>query len=150
MKITREEAIDGMNRANMVVAMGYESDRCLIERSPPPASDLSSRDEMRYLHCRSGRIDSRENRSRVNELCLLSGLPKGCQDGSKCPSAQEMSRAGRQKEFFNSLLDARLVSSAILYGRCRAYEQVADMKEPFDLSKVKGYRSSYKKDNTQA
>ncbi|GKC01495.1 hypothetical protein Tco_0987631 [Tanacetum coccineum] len=39
---------------------------------------------------------------------------------------------------------------AILYGRCRAYEQVADMKEPFDLSKVKGYRSSYKKDHTQA
>nr|GFA50333.1 hypothetical protein [Tanacetum cinerariifolium] len=45
---------------------------------------------------------------------------------------------------------ARIVSSAILYGRCRAYEQVADMKEPFDLSKVKGYRSSYKKDHTQA
>ncbi|GJT59609.1 hypothetical protein Tco_1003142 [Tanacetum coccineum] len=47
-------------------------------------------------------------------------------------------------------LVSRLVSSAILYGRCRAYEQVADMKEPFDLSKVKGYRSSYKKDHTQA
>nr|GEZ12170.1 hypothetical protein [Tanacetum cinerariifolium] len=31
-----------------------------------------------------------------------------------------------------------------------AYEQVADMKEPFDLSNVKGYRSSYKKDHTQA
>ncbi|GKD52460.1 hypothetical protein Tco_1281436, partial [Tanacetum coccineum] len=31
-------------------------------------------------------------------------------------------------------LVGRLVSSAILYGRCRAYEQVADMKEPFDLS----------------
>ncbi|GKC83377.1 hypothetical protein Tco_1139094 [Tanacetum coccineum] len=45
---------------------------------------------------------------------------------------------------------ARLVSSAILYGRCRAYEQVANMKDPFDLSKVKGYRSSYKKDHTQA
>nr|GEV86810.1 hypothetical protein [Tanacetum cinerariifolium] len=40
--------------------------------------------------------------------------------------------------------------STILYGRCRAYEQVADIKEPFDLSKVKGYRSSYKKDHTQA
>ncbi|GKC86816.1 hypothetical protein Tco_1147465, partial [Tanacetum coccineum] len=39
-------------------------------------------------------------------------------------------------------LIGRLVSSAILYGRCRAYEQVADMKEPFDLSNVKGYRSS--------
>ncbi|GKB21646.1 hypothetical protein Tco_0855569, partial [Tanacetum coccineum] len=47
-------------------------------------------------------------------------------------------------------LVGRLVSSAILYGRCRAYEQVADMKEPFDLSKVKGYRSSYKNDHTQA
>ncbi|GKA65613.1 hypothetical protein Tco_0765320 [Tanacetum coccineum] len=47
-------------------------------------------------------------------------------------------------------LVGRLASSVILYGRCRAYEQVADMKEPFDLSKVKGYRSSYKKDHTQA
>ncbi|GKD41140.1 hypothetical protein Tco_1261347 [Tanacetum coccineum] len=43
-----------------------------------------------------------------------------------------------------------LVSSAITYGRCRAYEQVAAMKEPFDLSKAKGYRSSYTKENTQA
>ncbi|GJT25444.1 hypothetical protein Tco_0895381 [Tanacetum coccineum] len=39
-----------------------------------------------------------------------------------------------------------LVSAAITYGRCRAYEQVAAMKEPFDLSKAKGYCSSYKKD----
>ncbi|GKC29871.1 hypothetical protein Tco_1037165 [Tanacetum coccineum] len=43
-----------------------------------------------------------------------------------------------------------LVSSAITYGRCRVYEQVAAMKEPFDLSKAKGYRSSYKKKHTQA
>ncbi|GJY08325.1 hypothetical protein Tco_0375379 [Tanacetum coccineum] len=48
------------------------------------------------------------------------------------------------------ILVGRLVSSAILYRRCRAYEQVADMKVPFDLSKVKGYHSSYKKDHTQA
>ncbi|GJV47583.1 hypothetical protein Tco_1437795 [Tanacetum coccineum] len=47
-------------------------------------------------------------------------------------------------------LIGRLVSFAIVYGRCKAYEQVVDMKEPFDLSKVKGYRSSYKKDHTQA
>ncbi|GJX18794.1 hypothetical protein Tco_0221471 [Tanacetum coccineum] len=47
-------------------------------------------------------------------------------------------------------LIGRLVSSTLLYRRCRAYEQVVDMKEPFDLSKVKGYRSSYKKDHTQA
>ncbi|GJZ76849.1 hypothetical protein Tco_0641521 [Tanacetum coccineum] len=47
-------------------------------------------------------------------------------------------------------LVGKLVSSAIVYRRCRAFEQVADMKETFDLSKVKGYRSSYKKDHTQA
>ncbi|GJT12411.1 hypothetical protein Tco_0859453 [Tanacetum coccineum] len=43
-----------------------------------------------------------------------------------------------------------LVSSAITYGHYRAYEQVAAMKEPFNLSKAKGYRSSYKKEHTQA
>nr|GEX13230.1 hypothetical protein [Tanacetum cinerariifolium] len=44
----------------------------------------------------------------------------------------------------------KLVYFAIFYWRCRVYEQVADMKEPFDLSNVKGYCSSYKKDHTQA
>ncbi|GJV24080.1 hypothetical protein Tco_1376775 [Tanacetum coccineum] len=47
-------------------------------------------------------------------------------------------------------LVGKLVSFDILYGRCRAYTQVVDMKEPFNLSKVKGYSSSYKKDHTQA
>ncbi|GJT03889.1 hypothetical protein Tco_0838351 [Tanacetum coccineum] len=40
-----------------------------------------------------------------------------------------------------------LVSSTITYGRCRAYEQVTTMKDPFDLSKAKGYCSSYKKEH---
>nr|GEX61063.1 hypothetical protein [Tanacetum cinerariifolium] len=43
----------------------------------------------------------------------------------------------------------KLVSSAITFDRCRAYEQVAKMKEPFDLLKVKGYRPSYEKEHTQ-
>ncbi|GKA10945.1 hypothetical protein Tco_0690378 [Tanacetum coccineum] len=47
-------------------------------------------------------------------------------------------------------LVGKLVSSAITYGRCRAYEQVVAMKEPFYLSKAKGYSSSYQKDHTQA
>ncbi|GKE63922.1 hypothetical protein Tco_1514289, partial [Tanacetum coccineum] len=33
-------------------------------------------------------------------------------------------------------LVSKLVSSVIVYGRCRAFEQVADMKEPFDFSKL--------------
>ncbi|GJS26004.1 hypothetical protein Tco_0486624 [Tanacetum coccineum] len=47
-------------------------------------------------------------------------------------------------------LAGKLVTSAIVYGRCKAFEQVATMKEPFDLKKVKGYRSSYKKEHNQA
>nr|GEY36867.1 hypothetical protein [Tanacetum cinerariifolium] len=47
-------------------------------------------------------------------------------------------------------LVGKLVSSAITFDRNRAYDQFARMKEPFDLSKVKGYRSSYEKDHTQA
>nr|GEX79353.1 copia protein [Tanacetum cinerariifolium] len=45
-------------------------------------------------------------------------------------------------------LVGKLVSSPITFGRCRAYKQVSRMKEPFDLSKVKGYRPSYKKEHT--
>nr|GEU42865.1 reverse transcriptase domain-containing protein [Tanacetum cinerariifolium] len=47
-------------------------------------------------------------------------------------------------------LVGKLVSSAITFDRCRAYEQVARMKEPFDLSKVKGYHPLYEKEHTQA
>nr|GEU28878.1 hypothetical protein [Tanacetum cinerariifolium] len=47
-------------------------------------------------------------------------------------------------------LVGRLVSSDIVYGRCRVFDQVAEMKEPFDLSNVEIYHFSYKKDHTQA
>ncbi|GJR89790.1 hypothetical protein Tco_0213801 [Tanacetum coccineum] len=47
-------------------------------------------------------------------------------------------------------LVCKLISSAILYGRCAAFEQVANMKEPFNLLKVKGYQPLYKNEHTQA
>ncbi|GKA46828.1 hypothetical protein Tco_0739711, partial [Tanacetum coccineum] len=47
-------------------------------------------------------------------------------------------------------LVAKLVSSSIFYGRCQAFEEVANMKDPFDLTKVKGYRPSYKQEHTKA
>nr|GEZ60405.1 hypothetical protein [Tanacetum cinerariifolium] len=40
-------------------------------------------------------------------------------------------------------LVGKLVSSAITFGRCRAYEHVARMKNPFDLSKVKANASAF-------
>ncbi|GKE40863.1 hypothetical protein Tco_1464268, partial [Tanacetum coccineum] len=47
-------------------------------------------------------------------------------------------------------LVGNLVSTSITFGRCRAYEQVARMNEPFYLSKVKRYLPSYEKEHTQA
>ncbi|GJT72743.1 hypothetical protein Tco_1032029 [Tanacetum coccineum] len=46
-------------------------------------------------------------------------------------------------------LVSKLVSFVVFYKRCTAFEQVAEMKEPFDLSKVKGYCPLYKKEHTQ-
>ncbi|GKC73681.1 hypothetical protein Tco_1119564 [Tanacetum coccineum] len=47
-------------------------------------------------------------------------------------------------------LVVKLVSSAIFYGRCHAFEEVANMKEPFNITKVKGYRSSSKQEHIKA
>ncbi|GKE18641.1 hypothetical protein Tco_1426218 [Tanacetum coccineum] len=55
-----------------------------------------------------------------------------------------------QLEVVKVSIRKELVSSAIFYGRCKAFEQVAAMKEPFNLSKVKGYCPSYKKEHDQA
>nr|GEV78459.1 hypothetical protein [Tanacetum cinerariifolium] len=67
---------------------------------------------------------------------------------------QESEMAGLSGKPFGFRVKGRLVrklvSLAITFGRCRAYEQVARMKEPFNLSKVNGYRLSYEKENTQA
>ncbi|GJV56514.1 hypothetical protein Tco_1457519 [Tanacetum coccineum] len=48
------------------------------------------------------------------------------------------------------MLVGKLVSSIIFYGRCAAFEEVAEMKEPFNPTEVKGYRPSYKKEHTKA
>ncbi|GJU47227.1 putative reverse transcriptase domain-containing protein [Tanacetum coccineum] len=47
-------------------------------------------------------------------------------------------------------LVAKLVYASILFGWCQAFEEVARMKEPFDITKVKGYKSSYKQEHARA
>ncbi|GKB07721.1 hypothetical protein Tco_0836005 [Tanacetum coccineum] len=49
-----------------------------------------------------------------------------------------------------AMLVGKLVSSAGFYRRCVVFKEAADMKQPFDLEKVKGYRPSYKKEHTKA
>ncbi|GJZ07718.1 hypothetical protein Tco_0541511 [Tanacetum coccineum] len=61
--------------------------------------------------------------------------------------AVEASLRGEVEELKQEKRD--VVSKVVPYAT-KAYEQVAAMKEPFDLSKVKGYRSSYQKEHTQA
>ncbi|GKB67274.1 hypothetical protein Tco_0928686 [Tanacetum coccineum] len=48
------------------------------------------------------------------------------------------------------MIIGKLVSPAVFYGRCATFEEVSEMKEPFDLIKMKGYRPSYKKEHTKA
>ncbi|GJU89692.1 hypothetical protein Tco_1302115 [Tanacetum coccineum] len=47
-------------------------------------------------------------------------------------------------------LVAKLVSASILYGQFHPFEKVVNIIEPFDITKVKGYRSSYKQEHTRA
>ncbi|GJR48120.1 hypothetical protein Tco_1316223 [Tanacetum coccineum] len=48
------------------------------------------------------------------------------------------------------MLVGKLVSSTVFYERCVAFEDAAEMKEPFDLTNEKGYRPSYKNEHTKA
>ncbi|GJY53437.1 hypothetical protein Tco_0445101 [Tanacetum coccineum] len=43
------------------------------------------------------------------------------------------------------LLFSWLVKAAMFHGRCTTFEEVADLKEPFDLEKMPGYHHSFKK-----
>ncbi|GKE40360.1 hypothetical protein Tco_1463765, partial [Tanacetum coccineum] len=47
-------------------------------------------------------------------------------------------------------LVGKLASTSVFYGRCVAFKEVSKIKETFDLSRMKGYRSSYKKEHTKA
>ncbi|GJW80433.1 hypothetical protein Tco_0144408 [Tanacetum coccineum] len=63
----------------------------------------------------------------------------------------EVVEASLRREVEELKQDRRdVVSKVIPYVAIECYEQVAAMKEPFDLSKTKGYRSSYKTEHTQA
>ncbi|GKB70098.1 hypothetical protein Tco_0931510 [Tanacetum coccineum] len=48
------------------------------------------------------------------------------------------------------LLIARLVKTTHVHGRCTTFEEVADLKEPFELEKMHGYRHLSKKEFDQA
>ncbi|GJS19241.1 hypothetical protein Tco_0447873 [Tanacetum coccineum] len=48
------------------------------------------------------------------------------------------------------LLVARLVKAAMFHSRCTTFEEVAALKEPFDLEKMPGYRPFSKKEFDQA
>ncbi|GJW05433.1 hypothetical protein Tco_1564289 [Tanacetum coccineum] len=48
------------------------------------------------------------------------------------------------------LFVARLVKIALVHGRCSAFEEVATLKEPFEIEKMLGYRPFSKKEFDQA
>ncbi|GJW53859.1 hypothetical protein Tco_0097944 [Tanacetum coccineum] len=82
-------------------------------------------------------LEAEKARLEVVEVSLCKEVEELKQDRRKVVS-KVISCAAMELVYSDDMgsLVGRLVSSAILYGRCRAYEQVADMKEPFDLSKL--------------
>ncbi|GJZ74795.1 hypothetical protein Tco_0639260 [Tanacetum coccineum] len=44
----------------------------------------------------------------------------------------------------------KIVNACIFNGRCLTFEEIAKMKEPLDITNVKGYRTSYKQEHTKA
>ncbi|GJU59648.1 hypothetical protein Tco_1237414 [Tanacetum coccineum] len=48
------------------------------------------------------------------------------------------------------MLVAKLVKASIIYGRCAAFEEVANLKEPFVMEKLAGYRPTSKQEYDQA
>ncbi|GKE22155.1 hypothetical protein Tco_1433667 [Tanacetum coccineum] len=96
-------------------------------------------------------VDVKEHKGNLDRMMLESQKWAGYQVNlSTLESKVNSLEADKARLRSLSRIVGKLVSSAITYGRCRAYEQVASIKEPFDLSKAKGYCSSYKKEHTQA
>ncbi|GKA75860.1 hypothetical protein Tco_0782238 [Tanacetum coccineum] len=48
------------------------------------------------------------------------------------------------------VLIARLVKASIIYGRCSAFEEVAELKKPFVLEEMPVYRPSLKEEYNRA
>ncbi|GJX19328.1 hypothetical protein Tco_0222005, partial [Tanacetum coccineum] len=48
------------------------------------------------------------------------------------------------------MLVAKLVKASIIYGRCATFEEVANLKEPFIMEKMVGYRPTSKQEYDQA
>ncbi|GJX27553.1 hypothetical protein Tco_0233849, partial [Tanacetum coccineum] len=48
------------------------------------------------------------------------------------------------------VLVARLVKAFIIHGRCMAFEEVSELKEPFILEKIPGYRPFLKEEYDRA
>ncbi|GJU99497.1 hypothetical protein Tco_1328768 [Tanacetum coccineum] len=47
------------------------------------------------------------------------------------------------------MLVAKLVKASIIYGRCAAFDEVANLKEPFIMEKMDGYRPTLNQEYDQ-
>ncbi|GKE69110.1 hypothetical protein Tco_1527182 [Tanacetum coccineum] len=96
-------------------------------------------------------LESKMERLKSSEVQLLQEIDSLRQDRADVVSkviphvATKLIRSDRM-----GLLVARLVKAAMFHGRCTTYEEVANLKEPFILKKMPGYRTSSRKEFDQA
>ncbi|GJV39788.1 hypothetical protein Tco_1418228 [Tanacetum coccineum] len=138
MERAREEEYEGM---------WVKCEAAMTEFEKNPAVWAGYQQNLLTLESKVTSLEAKKERLEAVEVSLRKEVVELKQDRRKVVSKVVLYAAMElvHSDAMGSLV-GKLVSSAIVYGRCRAFEQVADMKEPFDLSKVKGYRSSYKKD----
>ncbi|GJV50751.1 hypothetical protein Tco_1446492 [Tanacetum coccineum] len=96
-------------------------------------------------------LESKMERLKSSEVQLLQEIDSLRQDRADVVSkviphvATKLIRSDRM-----GLLVARLVKAAMFHGRCTTYEEVGNLKEPFILKKMPGYRTSSRKEFDQA
>ncbi|GJS02269.1 hypothetical protein Tco_0318777 [Tanacetum coccineum] len=120
----------------------------VIEKLRGECDVIRSRERAREEECKGMRVKCE---AAMTKMMLESQKWEGYQQSLSTLESKVTSLKAKKLVYSDDMgsLVGKLVSSSILYRRCRAYEPVTNMKEPFDLSKVKCYRSSYKKDHTQ-
>ncbi|GKB95701.1 hypothetical protein Tco_0981838 [Tanacetum coccineum] len=125
------------------------------QRVPPQASKASD-DASDPLDVDSD-PDIHAWRSSVTSISALSKVRVSCdaireREVAKDKACAKLERKSTERVHSDEmdLLVAKLVKAAMFYGRCTAFEEVIDLKEPFVLEKILGYHPSSGKEFDQA
>nr|GEU73134.1 hypothetical protein [Tanacetum cinerariifolium] len=119
----------------------------VIEKMSGEADVIKARERSRKEECEELRVTCEADMAEFDQNLVVLALQEKISSLTADAEKAKL-EASFRKEVKELKQDRRdVVSKVVPYG---ATELVATIKEPFDLSKAKGYHSSYKKEHTQA